>query len=172
MCSPASGSTFALGETTVSCSKTDARGNDGNTVSFKVTVVDTTAPVIDAMSNIEQEATLAGTGGVPAGVVTWMNPQWTDIVDGVGSADCTPSSGSAFALDATTSKVHTVTCSRTDLRGNVAADVTFTVTIKDSTKPTIADPANSNIDVEATGSGGVPAGVAMWTNPQWTDIVD
>src|SRR5262249_16750315 len=44
-CTPASGATFPLGATTVNCTATD---NDGatTTASFKVTVVDTTAPVI------------------------------------------------------------------------------------------------------------------------------
>ena len=44
-CSPASGSTFQLGPTLVTCSATDAAGNTGSN-SFTVTVVDTTAPVI------------------------------------------------------------------------------------------------------------------------------
>jgi hypothetical protein len=42
-CSPASGSTFPLGTTTVTCSATDSHGNTG-TASFSVTVVDTTKP--------------------------------------------------------------------------------------------------------------------------------
>ncbi|MEE9534834.1 MAG: HYR domain-containing protein, partial [Acidimicrobiia bacterium] len=42
-CAPASGSTFALGTTTVTCSATDTAGNMG-TASFSVTVQDTTPP--------------------------------------------------------------------------------------------------------------------------------
>jgi hypothetical protein len=42
-CTPASGSTFGLGSTTVKCSATDANGNTGS-ATFTVTVVDTTAP--------------------------------------------------------------------------------------------------------------------------------
>lgn len=44
-CTPASGSTFALGTTTVQCSATDAHHNT-STGSFTVTVVDTTPPQI------------------------------------------------------------------------------------------------------------------------------
>jgi hypothetical protein len=42
-CSPASGSLFAIGTTTVNCSSTDLHGNT-STKSFTVTVEDTTAP--------------------------------------------------------------------------------------------------------------------------------
>lgn len=44
ICTPASGSTFPLGETTVTCNKTDAAGNHATPTTFKVTVQDTTAP--------------------------------------------------------------------------------------------------------------------------------
>jgi hypothetical protein len=44
LCTPSSGSTFALGATTVSCTATNDGGSD--TDSFTVTVVDTTPPQI------------------------------------------------------------------------------------------------------------------------------
>jgi len=44
-CSPASGETFPLGPTTVTCSATDAAGNTGS-ANFTVTVVDTTQPIV------------------------------------------------------------------------------------------------------------------------------
>lgn len=47
-CSPASGSTFAFGDTTVNCTATNSVGDD--TDSFVVTVVDTTAPTIVSLS--------------------------------------------------------------------------------------------------------------------------
>ncbi len=49
VCAPASGSLFRLGETTVGCTAVDAHGNVA-TGSFTVTVVDTTAPVISAVT--------------------------------------------------------------------------------------------------------------------------
>jgi hypothetical protein len=48
-CAPSSGSTFAIGATTVSCSAADSAGNT-STSSFTVTVVDTTPPQITAIS--------------------------------------------------------------------------------------------------------------------------
>jgi hypothetical protein len=49
ICSPASGSTFPLGTTTVDCSATDSHGNTGS-ASFDVNVVDTTPPEIESLS--------------------------------------------------------------------------------------------------------------------------
>ena len=46
-CAPASPATFPLGTTTVTCTATDSVGNVG-TLSFNVTVVDTTPPTINA----------------------------------------------------------------------------------------------------------------------------
>ena len=48
-CTPPSGSTFALGTTTVTCSATDSHGNEGS-ASFEVHVVDTTPPVIVSLT--------------------------------------------------------------------------------------------------------------------------
>lgn len=45
VCTPAPGSTFALGTTAVNCTATDTHGNSANG-SFQVHVIDTTAPVI------------------------------------------------------------------------------------------------------------------------------
>ena len=45
-CAPASGSSFPLGATTVTCNATDAAGNAASPKSFTVTVADTTAPVV------------------------------------------------------------------------------------------------------------------------------
>ena len=62
-CLPASGSAFALGDTTVNCSATDAHDNVG-TSSFTVRVQDTTAPAVDPVSDITEEATgPVGRGG-------------------------------------------------------------------------------------------------------------
>ncbi len=114
-CTPASGSTFALGTTTVTCTKTDSAGNTA-TSTFTVTVRDTTAPVIAAHSNITVTSATAT-------AVTFTAPTATDIVDGAAPAVCTPASSSTFALGTTT-----VTCTKTDAAGNTATS-TFTVTV-------------------------------------------
>src|SRR5207244_2410878 len=50
-CSPASGSTFPLGTTTVTCTAGDGHGNTG-TCNFTVTVVDTQPPTVSCPANI------------------------------------------------------------------------------------------------------------------------
>lgn len=158
-CAPASGSTFALGATTVSCNASDARGNAAAPQSFVVNVMDTTAPTIDPMADIGPlEATSAA-----GAIATYASPATHDAVDGNGTATCAPASGSTFALGAST-----VTCSATDAHGNVATPVSFQVTVHDTTPPTIDIPAAID-HVEATG----PAGAAVtFALPATHDAVD
>ncbi len=156
-CTAASGTTFVIGTTTVNCTKTDAHSNVATPVSFTVTVQDTTAPVIASHANSTVEATSSA-----GAVVTYTSPTWTDAVDGTGSASCTAASGSTFGIG-----VNTVTCSKTDAHSNVATDVTFTITVQDTTAPVIASHANST--VEATSSAGA---VVTYTSPDSTDAVD
>jgi hypothetical protein len=152
-CLPASGTTFALGTTTVSCSATDAAGNTA-TGSFAVAVVDTTAPAVGAMSDITMEA--VGT----ATAVSWTNPSATDAVSGSPAVTCAPASGTAFAVGSTL-----VTCSATDAAGNTGSS-TFTVSISDETEPSLVLPAE--ITAEATG----PAGANVVFAASALDAVD
>src|SRR5207245_9021632 len=95
-CSPASGSTFPLGTTTVMCTATDSSGNS-NSASFTVTVRDTTSPSIVAPADITAEATSSAgaVGSYPA-------PTVSDAVDSNPTVVCDPSSGSTFPLGTTT----------------------------------------------------------------------
>lgn len=52
-CAPASGSTFAIGQTTVSCSSQDSKGNT-STGTFKVTVADTVGPVLSLTDTVAE----------------------------------------------------------------------------------------------------------------------
>lgn len=113
-CSPESGSTFALGNTTVTCSVT---GRPDISTTFKVEVVDITAPVISAHGNENKNS------AVPL-VVTYTSPNSVDIVDGTNVASCTPASGSVFPIGTTA-----VTCTATDSHGNVAIPTTFDVIV-------------------------------------------
>ena len=115
-CSPASPSTFALGTTTVTCTASDAKGNQA-TVAFTVTVVDTTPPLLTVPSSISKAATLA------AGTVVTYTATATDIVSGPVTPVCAPASGSTFPIGTTT-----VSCTATDGRGN-STTKTFTVTV-------------------------------------------
>ncbi|HEX6100675.1 MAG TPA: HYR domain-containing protein [Thermoanaerobaculia bacterium] len=107
-CAPASGSIFPIGSTTVQCSNG----------TFKVNVVDTTAPVLSLPANITtQNAAVTYTASA------------TDLVDGSVAVTCTPASGSTFAVGTTT-----VNCSASDTRGNSAAG-SFTVTVEEAPPP-------------------------------------
>ncbi len=151
----ASGSLFPVGTTTVTFIATDKAGNEATT-SFKVTVNDTTPPVISGVpSDIVAEAT-SGDGAV----VTFASPTASDLVDGTVSVTCTPASGSTFALGDTT-----VTCTAKDVHGNTATKA-FTVTVQDTTAPTLTLP--TNITTFATSA----AGAVVAFSATASDLID
>jgi hypothetical protein len=129
-CSPASGSTFAIGSTTVNCSATDAHTNAA-AGHFTVVVSDTTPPVVSVPAAITAEAT-----GPTGATVGWSPPTATDMVDGTDPVSCDRTSGSTFALGSTL-----VTCTSTNSNG-LSAHNTFTVAVVDTTAPTLSLPAN------------------------------
>ncbi|MGD0196567.1 MAG: HYR domain-containing protein [Solirubrobacteraceae bacterium] len=153
-CSPASGSTFPIGTTTVSCSATDGAANTA-AATFTVSVVDTTPPVILAPADI----TAAATG--PLGADVSYSASYSDAYSTITASGCTPPSGSAFPIGTTT-----VTCSATDKAGNTTSK-TFTVTVTDLTPPTISG-VPSNLKLQATSSSGA---IATYTTPSAGDIV-
>ena len=153
-CAPASGSTFGLGSTTVTCTVADSRGNTASG-SFAVKVVDTTKPELTLPATITAEATSAA--GAPVSYVASAS----DIVDGSVAVSCAPASGSTFALGSTT-----VACEAKDAAGNKATG-SFTVKVVDTTAPVITwtgGPADNGVYV----FGSVPA-VGSCTA---TDLVD
>jgi hypothetical protein len=123
-CTPASGSTFALGTTAVSCTATDQSGNSASG-GFSVTVRDTTPPALHLPSNLTREAT-----GASGAVVTYSATA-TDLVDGNVTPSCSRASGSTFPLGTTA-----VTCTAVDAHGN-RSNGGFNVTVVDSTPPQI-----------------------------------
>lgn len=127
-CAPASGSVFPLGTTTVMCTAADPAGNS-SLKSFTVTVRDTTAPVMGAVTNLTAEATSAS-----GAVVTYAVPTATDAVG--ATVTCVPASGSSFPIGTTT-----VTCTASDAAGNTARK-TFTVTVSDTLPPALTAIAN------------------------------
>jgi autotransporter-associated beta strand protein len=149
---PASDSAFPLGTTTVTTTASDAAGNVANRT-FTVTVVDTTAPEISLPSNITVEAT------GPAGATVNFSTSASDVVSGSVATNNTPASGSVFPLGTTT-----VTTIASDAAGNVA-NQTFTVTVVDTTAPTIT--VSSDMTVEATG----PAGATVNFSTSASDAV-
>jgi hypothetical protein len=126
-CNPASGSVFALGATTVTCNASDAAGNHSS-ATFGVSVVDRTPPAVTVPAAITGEAT------GPSGASVVYTAAAVDGVDGTVPATCVPSSGSIFPLGSTL-----VTCTAGDAAGN-SASKTFTVTVVDTTRPTLTLP--------------------------------
>jgi HYR domain len=155
-CDHPSGSTFPLGQTTVTCTASDAAGNTSAAQSFPVTVQDTTPPSLELPGNITAEADSA------AGKVITYSAGATDAVSGSLPVTCTPASGSTFPLGTTS-----VSCSATDGAGKTASG-SFTVTVTDSTAPTFVG-LSADRQIEANG----PAGsVVNYTLPTATDASD
>jgi Lamin Tail Domain/HYR domain len=155
-CSPASGYTFPIGTTVVTCSAIDVAGNKAEDVGFTVTVQDTIAPVITVPDDISEEATSA------AGRVVTYNATAHDTVSGSLVVTCFPVSGSLFPLDNTR-----VTCSASDVAGNLA-EASFTVTVADTTAP-VFNPTTEAVTAEATGPTGA---MVNYPVPTATDNVD
>ena len=68
-CAPASGTTFAIGTTTVTCTATDAHGN-GAAGTFDVTVAPLPQPDLAVTAVSGTSYTIANLGNAPAGVFT------------------------------------------------------------------------------------------------------
>jgi predicted metallo-beta-lactamase superfamily hydrolase len=154
-CAPASGSTFPLGATTVSCSATDAHGNTG-TDTFKITIRDTTAPVVTAPADITTTTTAT------SGKSVTFSASASDNIDGSITPTCSPASGANFPVGTTT-----VTCSATDTHGNTGTDsFHVTVTLVDTTPPVVTAPA----DISTTTT--VSSGKSVSFSASATDNLD
>ena len=138
-CNPASGSTFALGTTLVSCTTHDAHNNVASG-EFHVSVADNSAPVLTLPADISVEA-ISATGAVVA-----FNATALDGVDGSVAVTCVPASGSTFPLGS-----NVVSCTTEDAHHNVATGE-FHVNVVDTKAPVLTLPAD--ISMEATGATG------------------
>jgi HYR domain len=159
-CSPSSGSSFASGSTTVTCSATDAHNNSSSaSFTVTVTVTDTTNPVITVPGNINDSTT------DPSGKVITYNPTATDNIDGSLPVSCSPASGTKFPANGNPT---TVTCSATDTHGNTGTN-SFTVTIAyiDNVAPVISGMPG---DISTTTTVNAPKTVT-WPSPTATDNV-
>jgi PKD repeat protein len=151
VCSPATGSTFAIATTTVDCIVTDSEGATA-TGSFTVTVTNN-APTFTPPANITRLATSS------AGAVVSFTAAGSDVEDGSIPAVCSPVSGSTFGITTTT-----VNCTVTDSKGRTASGF-FTVTVNNNA-PKFTPPGN--ITRFATSA----AGAAVTFNATGTDIED
>ncbi len=146
-----SGSMFPLGVTFVTVTARDAANNTASRV-FKITVRDTTPPVIAAQPNLTVEATSA------AGAVVNFAPTAADSVS-AATVTTSPASGSTFPLGTTT-----VTITAKDAANNTATR-TFTVMVRDTTPPVIAPHPNLNVLASVAG------GAVVTFSPTATDAV-
>ena len=142
-CSPASGSFFPVGTTTVTCTTT---GPPELTCTFTVTVVDTQPPTITCPANVTSVTNqdCAAAGGGACVVVTFPDPTAADNCPGVTVA-CVPPSGTCLPPGVTT-----VTCTATDASGNTAT-CSFTVTVFDVALQDDSDPSIVLLWNSATG---------------------
>ena len=120
VCSRAAGSTFALGDTLVSCTATDGASNLASG-SFTVHVVDTTGPAL-SLANVSVDATS------PSGALVGYSATALDAVDGSVTPACAPPPGSAFVIGDTM-----VSCSATDAHHNTTSG-TFNVHVRGATE--------------------------------------
>ena len=139
-CSTPSGSTFPLGSTLVTCTATDAHGNEG-VGRFEVVVKDATPPALGLPDTIVAEATSTD------GAAVSYEASATDLVDGSVGVTCSSASGATFALGGTT-----VECSATDAAGNTGTG-SFEVHVLDTTAPTLQLPESVVANATTTQGG-------------------
>jgi len=158
-CSPASGSVFLPGPTTVTCTATDNHGNSAQ-VQFTVTVTfnDTQPPTFTPNPPPPVSATTSGTGAVVNYTVSATDDSGTPP-----TVNCTPPSGSTFPVGQTT-----VNCTASDGTNTANASFIVTVTFVDTTAPVISN-VPSNRVVEANGPSG---SVVSYTGPTATDAAE
>lgn len=157
VCAPVSGSIFPLGVTSVSCSASDAEGNNGSAI-FDIIVVDTTPPSLTP-PDITVEAMFPGGAIVdylPSLFVTVI-----DLVDSSPSLFCVPPGG-PFPIGITP-----VMCTAGDDSGNMVMDI-FDIIVEDTTPPVLSG-MPSDGTVEATSGAGA---VYVFSDPTATDIAD
>jgi hypothetical protein len=123
VCAPVSGSTFALGETTVNCSVTD-NGGLTTTGSFKVTVVDTTPAYFTSIPTGTITLIAANINGAVLDV-PGLNITVADVggVSEPSTYACDYVTGTVLAIGSNT----TVSCTAKDAIGNESGPSTFDV---------------------------------------------
>ncbi|WP_158002441.1 HYR domain-containing protein [Methyloterricola oryzae] len=144
-CSPASGSVFPIGTTTVACTATDAHGNSASK-SFPVTVSLLTGPVTDQVAPVLSlpAGPVTATAADASGAVVNYVASATDAVDGSVPVSCKPASGNLFPVGDTL-----VSCSASDLSGNVTTG-SFTVRVN----PPVTTLPTADLAVSVTESTG------------------
>jgi hypothetical protein len=123
---PVSYSSLSEGSHSFQVRGVDSSGDESPPSSFGWTI-DVTAPATPADTVAEATS--------PSGAIVVFEAN--DNLDPSPRLDCTRASGGAFPLGITS-----VTCTATDAAGNVSPSGTFTVTVRDSTAPTLGPHAD------------------------------
>jgi hypothetical protein len=127
-CTPASGATFAVGQTTVTCTASDGRGNTAGE-SVTITVVDRDAPVLHLPSGLVLYYDHDDSEGVYSARLDYA-VRATDAVDPSPSVRCTPSAGSLYTFEWRPDPTVTVACTATDRSGNSRSG-SFTIALEE-----------------------------------------
>ncbi|ABK77198.1 hypothetical protein CENSYa_0565 [Cenarchaeum symbiosum A] len=136
---------YPVGMTTITWSAADAAGNTA-TATQAVTVVDSTAPVVEAPSDVTAEA--AGPDGAAA------ETGEASASDATGISSTSSDAPAIFPLGTTE-----VTWTAADNHGNTAQDIQA-VTILDTTSPVISAPPDISIEAAGPGPEAADIGVA------------
>jgi len=163
-CDPPSGTAFPIGTSLVTCHADDGHGN-GDTCTFRVVVRDATPPQLilpgTVVANCDKED---GSARV------WFDVRARDNADHFPEVVCSPPSGSTFP-----GGTNLVTCTATDLEGNVASGSFMVVVVPGSAcgaPPPLPDElAGDNWDFELGLVGWAAEGVAFGALPITGDAV-
>jgi predicted outer membrane repeat protein len=155
-CDHASGATFPIGATTVTCTATDSDdANSPVSASFTVTVTDADLAITHVPANSTTNATSSS-----GAVVTYSPPSATDEDGPAPAVNCDHASGATFPIGTTT-----VTCMASDSDdANSPVSAHFTVTVADT------DLGISNVPANITRNATSPQGtVVTYTPPSAVD---
>ncbi len=138
------GSSYAVGEHTVTCTATDSSGNSAST-SFRITVIDTDAPVLICPADIT-----TSTDPKQCFASVFFDVDVTDECDPDATVECTVDgqpveSGDPFPVGLTE-----VVCTAKDHAGNTVTG-SFRVLVQDKEPPSISAPAAVTLVTDCAG---------------------
>jgi peptidoglycan hydrolase-like protein with peptidoglycan-binding domain len=171
LCSLASGSSFVLGNTVVTCTATDVHNNIAHT-NFVVTVQDTTAPAVSLTTPANSATvsgplvTLSATASDNVGVV---GVQFA--VDGANVGSEVTSSPYLISWDSISATIgsHSITAVARDPAGNRATSTAVTVTVSNTGSVAIiplGDSRTAIIDFDAAHLNGSNLSPFFWANAE------
>ena len=138
-CSALSGSVFAIGTTTVSCTATDTAGHESSISTFDITVVDSTDPELLGVPTTTIFVAAGATGTASPDIYAGISA--TDIADLAPVLVCSPTTALPFGQNI-------ITCTATDASDN-STSASYVIEVIDETDPTITLIGPASITLEA-----------------------